>query len=214
MQGDLPAPGWKRNPGRLMFACLGCYYRLGHFDETVSAWSLGDPVGWDRNVRKVMPHGADADRMSKEPEHRGIVGGVPAIQDRITIGIDVDAIHISHHPARHGELVIRAKPAKNPNIIDGDIETRIDHRRHDDTAIFFTIWLSECQACEAKDLIVCNYSRWDYLPDVPTNRSKLIRDRLPFGFGVPETPFNAVPTIALYEKATIPIAGASRLCEL
>ena len=104
-----------------------------------------------------MPHGADADRVSKELEQRGIVCGVPAVQDRITIGIDVDAIDVSHHPARHGELVIRAEPAKNPNIIDGYIEPRIDHRRHNNTAICLAIWLSECQACEAKGLIVRNY---------------------------------------------------------
>ena len=171
-------------PDRLMFACPACYHRVGHFDETVSAWSPGDPVRWDRNVGKVVPHGADSDRMSKEAEHGGIVGGVPAIQDRITIGIDVDAEDVSHYPARHGELVIPAKPANNPNIIDGYIEPRIDHRRHDDAAIRFTIRLSECQACEAKGLIVRNYSRWDYLADVSTNRSKLTRDRLPFGIGV------------------------------
>jgi hypothetical protein len=40
IQGAMPAPGG--NPDRLMFACLGCYYRVGHFDETVSPPCLKD----------------------------------------------------------------------------------------------------------------------------------------------------------------------------
>src|SRR5947199_389212 len=67
--------------------------------------------------------------MPKEPEHGGIIGRVPAIQDRIRVGIYVTVIGVGHRPARHGKLVVRSNPAKNPTIVDGHVEPRFAHRR-------------------------------------------------------------------------------------
>jgi hypothetical protein len=113
--------------------------------------------------------------------------------------IYVNLIGVSHHPARHGKLVVRANPAKNPKIVDGHIEPRFAHRRHENALVCLAIRLSERQTCEAKNLIICEPGRWNYPPDVSTNCSELIRDRLPFSVAMPEFTFDAMFTIALYE---------------
>src|SRR6266404_27212 len=62
----------------LTYAYFTRDYGVGYLDETISARPSSNPVR-NRNFGKVTPQAADTDRMSKEPEHGGIVGRVPAI---------------------------------------------------------------------------------------------------------------------------------------
>src|SRR5947209_15532197 len=89
-----------------------------------------DPGRGYRDLGQVAPHGAYSNRMPEELEHGSIVGGISAIQDRIPVETDVDAINIGHHPACHGELVVRANPAKNPEIVDCRGQPGIAQRRN------------------------------------------------------------------------------------